>query len=381
MTQIDAERLAESRPELVEIIRAVIERAGRITFARFMELAVGHPEFGYYASGEVRAAFSGDFLTAPETHAIFGQTIARQIDECWRRMGSPDSFTIREDGAGRGTLGLDILSELHDRFPDLYRIVTYELADLNANRVEEGLARLTENGFGDHVRAATGEPFAGVLLANELLDAFPVHRLIQERGELREMYVAFKDGWFIDEIGPLSDPELVTLLSGIALQEGQRAEVSPQAIAWSRGIGKQLSSGYAILIDYGYPASELYNDIHFEGTLKGYSRHDVTEDPYFRVGNQDLTAHVNFTAVSAAAQAGGCVELGLTNQAYFLAGLGIEQVLLQLQKSDVTPHEYVLARDAVLHLIDPGGLGRFRVLLLGKNVETDPPLRGFSFRL
>lgn len=381
MSEVDADRLSESRPELVELIRAENERDGRITFARFMELAVGHPEFGYYASGEVRAAFSGDFLTAPETHAIFGQTLARQIDECWRRMGSPDSFTVREDGAGRGTLALDILSELHDRFPDLYRVTTYELADLNTSRVEEGLARLTENGFGAHVRAATGEPFDGVLLANELLDAFPVHRLIQQGGELREIYVVFKDGWFDDEIGPLSDPELATLLRGIALREGQRAEVSPQAIAWSRGIGKQLSSGYAILIDYGYPASELYSDIHFEGTLKGYSRHDVTEDPYFRVGNQDLTAHVNFTAVSAAAQSGGCVELGLTNQAYFLAGLGIEQVLLQIQQSTTDAEEYVVAREAVLHLIDPGGLGRFRVLLLGKNVDTRQPLRGFSFRL
>jgi SAM-dependent MidA family methyltransferase len=381
VSAIDAERLAESRPELVEIIRAEIEREGRITFARFMELAVGHPEFGYYASGEVRAAFSGDFLTAPETHAIFGQTLARQIDECWRRMGSPDSFTIREDGAGRGTLALDILSELHDRFPDLYRVTTYELADLNASRVDEGLHRLAENGFGDKARAATSEEFEGLLLANELLDVFPVHRLIQHDGELQEVYVVFEDGWFADQIGPLSDPELVKLLSGVALKEGQRAEVSPQAVEWSRGICRQLVSGYAILIDYGYPASELYSNIHVNGTLKGYSRHDVTEDPYFRVGNQDLTAHVNFTAVSEAAQAGDCIELGLTSQAYFLAGLGIEQVLLQLQQSDATAEEYVIARDAVLHLIDPGGLGRFRVLLLGKNVDTGRPLRGFSFRL
>ncbi|CAN5387236.1 SAM-dependent methyltransferase [soil metagenome] len=381
MSEINADRLAESRPELVEIIRAEIERDGRITFARFMELAIGHSEFGYYATGEVRAAFSGDFLTAPETHAIFGQTLVRQIDECWQHMGNPDRFTVREDGAGRGTLALDILSELHDRFPNLYRATTYELADLNPSRVEEGLQRLAELGYGDRIRAASGEPFDGLLLANELLDAFPVHRLIQHDGELREVYVIWKNGWFDDQIGPLSDPELTGLLSGVALTEGQRAEVSPQAIEWSGSICRQLSSGYAILIDYGYPASELYSEVHFDGTLKGYSRHDVTDDPYLRVGNQDLTAHVNFTAVSAAAQSGGCVELGLTNQAYFLAGLGIEQVLLQLQKTDATPHEYVLARDAVLHLIDPGGLGRFRVLLLGKNIEPEPPLRGFSFRL
>ncbi len=233
----------------------------------------------------------------------------------------------------------------------------------------------------DHARPASDAPVRGVLLANELLDAFPVHRLIQHEGELKEIYVVFEAGWFQDQIGPLSNPDLARLLSGAVLQEGQRAEVSPQAIEWSRGICSHLSSGYAILIDYGYPASELYGPLHFEGTLKGYTRHDVTEDPYFRVGYQDLTAHVNFTAVSEAAQSGGCVELGLTNQAYFLAGLGIEQLLLRLQRTATTPQEYIEAREAVLHLIDPGALGRFRVLLLGKNVETEPPLRGFSFRL
>jgi SAM-dependent MidA family methyltransferase len=169
-------------------------------------------------------------------------------------------------------------------------------------------------------------------------------------------------------------------LSGVILMEGQRAEVSPGAVAWSAGIADQVERGYAILIDYGYPATELYDRSRSEGTLKGYSQHDVTDNPYLRVGNQDLTAHVNFTAISQAAQDAGMVELGLTTQAYFLAGLGIEQVLVEMQ-GEVDAQSYVTARHAVMHLIDPRGLGRFRVLVLGKDVDAGRKPMGLSFSL
>ena len=380
MTGVPDDRIKESVPELVDILRAEIEEAGRITFARFMELAVSHPDYGYYASDELRTGFTGDFLTAPETDPIFGQTLARQIIECWQHLGRPADFTVREDGAGRGMLAAHILSEIHHREPDLFSSMRYELSDLNSRRVDDALAFLNGHGFGGQARRVSSEPITGVLLANELLDAFPVHRLIQQEGDLREIYATFRDGWFADDIGPLSNPGLADLLSGAALTEGQRAEVSPDAVEWSRTLGRQIARGYAILIDYGYPAGELYSSQRFEGTLKGYSRHNVTDDPYLRVGNQDLTAHVNFTAISRAAQEGGMTELGLTTQAYFLAGLSIEQVLLEMQ-SEVDAQSYITARHAVMHLIDPRGLGRFRVLLLGKSVQAQPPLSGLSFEL
>lgn len=380
MTGADPERSAGSRTELVEIIRGEIEREGRITFARFMELAVSHPEHGYYSSGEVRTGFGGDFLTAPETDPIFGQTVARQIVECWERLERPRGFTIREAGAGRGMLAAHILAELHRSAPGLFETLRYELSDLNPDRVQEALAFLDEHGFGSRSHAAENEPITGVLLANELLDAFPVHRLVQQDGDLREIYVTVDDGWFRDDVGPLSDPTLLELLSGVTLRDGQHAEVSPGAARWAAGIGGKIATGYALLIDYGYPAEELYSAARLDGTLKGYSRHDVTDDPYLRVGNQDLTAHVNFTAVSRAAQSAGMIELGLTTQAYFLAGLGIEKILLETQQS-VSAQDYITARNAVMHLIDPRGLGRFRVLILGKNVDREPALRGLSFSL
>jgi SAM-dependent MidA family methyltransferase len=380
VTGIDPQRLTESRPELVEIIRSEIEAEGRITFARFMEMAVSHPEYGYYSSGELRTGFAGDFLTAPETDPIFGQTLARQVEECWIHLGKPAGFTVREEGAGRGMLAAHILSELHQLRPELFESIRYELSDLNPARMDEALAFLHEHGFGKQTYPATRMPFEGVLLANELLDAFPVHRLILLDGVVHEIYVTLGADWFQDEVGELSDFSLSDLLSGATLQEGQLAEVSPAAVQWARSIGSNLTRGYAVLIDYGYPADELYSPARAEGTLKGYSRHDVTDDPYRRIGNQDLTAHVNFTAVSQAAQSGGMVELGLTTQALYLAGLGVEKVLLAMQQT-ATAQDYITARNAVMHLIDPRGLGRFRVLLLGKNVDASAPFSGLSFSL
>ncbi len=372
-----SERTEGSNPALVALLRDEIAARGRITFARFMELAVGHPEHGYYVSGELRTGFSGDFLTAPETDPIFGQTLARQIVECWERLGRPAGFTVREDGAGRGMLAAHILSEIHHLNPELFDTMRYELADISTTRIQDALSFLDEHGFGKQAQASTGEPIEGVLLANELLDAFPIHRLIREQGELREIYTTWRDDWFQDDTGPLSDPALADLLSGVSLTEGQRAEVSPGAVEWAAGTGNQIARGYAILIDYGYPAAELYGPERFDGTLRAYSQHDVTDDPYRLIGNQDLTAHVNFTAISQAAQTGGMIELGLTTQQLFLAGLGIEQVLLEMQGT-VDAQSYITARHALMHLIDPRGLGRFRVLVLGKGVDAHP-LRGLSF--
>ena len=162
---------------------------------------------------------------------------------------------------------------------------------------------------------------------------------------------------------------------------GQRLEVSPAAREWSRTLPSRLARGFAILIDYGYPATELYSAERAEGTLKTYRQHMVGVNPYHYVGRQDITAHVDMTAVSGAAREAGLSEIGLTTQAFFFAGLGIEELLMRLQREEDDPYSYVNAREAVMHLIDPRGLGRFRVLVLGHQVEPDSRLRGLSFTL
>jgi SAM-dependent MidA family methyltransferase len=374
--------MAESRHELVELLRSEIARNGPITFARFMDLALAHPDYGYYLSEDARAGFAGDFLTGPETHRIFGQTLARQVAECWDRLGQPATFVVREEGAGGGTLARDILDGLRDERLELLNAVRYELSDVNAVRTSAALTMLAEAGYGNQVSETSTEPFIGVLLANELLDAFPVHRLVIRDGEPREIYVTWRDGWFADEEGPLSSDSIAAPLAGLELVEGQRLEISPAAWEWAASIGSKLERGYAILIDYGYPAEQLYSPTERpEGTLRTYSRHLVGETPYRRVGTQDMTAHVDFSAVARAAEAGGCSVLGLTSQAYFFAGLGIEELLLRLQTSGTDLPDYLNARQTIMHLLDPRSLGRFHVLVLGKDVPDAPKLRGLSFTL
>ncbi|HET9017575.1 MAG TPA: SAM-dependent methyltransferase [Thermomicrobiaceae bacterium] len=375
-----------SNPELVEIIRRRIDDAGgRITFAAFMELALYHPEHGYYRTAPARASRGGDFITAPEAHPIFGQTLARQFGEMWRRLDRPAPFTLREYGAGAGTLALDVLEALRDAGDELLGAIHYEPVEINPARRAELTRRLEEAGLRDHlVQPEPGTRIVGCVLANEFLDALPVHRVVVQDGALHEVYVAWRDGWFADVMGSPSTPEIAARLEreGVTLAEGQRAEVCLGIRGWVDEVAAGLRRGYALVLDYGYPAAELYGPARSGGTLKAYFRHAVHEDPYRAVGEQDLTAHVDFSALQEAAEARGLVALGLTTQADFLAGAGIGELLVALgHRPGTTADEYQAARAAVMHLIDPGGMGRFRVLVLGAGVAPEPPLAGLSVTL
>jgi len=357
----------ESVPELAQLVAEEIERHGPISFARFMQLVIAHPEYGYYATSSERPGYGGDFLTAPETHPIFGSVLARQVLEMWTHLGSPPELTLREYGAGRGLLARQIMAAISASGQAGLERVRYQLIDLA--RDEDG----PEEDFG---------PFEGVVIANEFLDALPFHRLIAEGGELREIYTTLRDGWFADETGPLS-PALAELgREDLRLQEGQRIEVAPQQVAWLRELADDLRRGFAILIDYGYPRSELHDPERFpNGTLKTYRAHEVGENPYVHLGRQDITAHVDFTAVEAAAREAGFTVLGLTTQAEFVAGLGIERDLVEVLELARNPDEYLAARAAVMELLAPRGLGRFRVLVLAREIDPDIRLRGLSFQL
>lgn len=379
--ELDQRRLAESNQQIVELLRDEIAKRGPITFARFMDFAIYHRQHGYYASQAVRVGTEGDFLTAPETDPIFGWTLARQLVECWERLDRPEDLTILEAGAGRGTLARDILEGLQTLAPDCFAATSYCLADVNPTRLTEAQRLLVEAGFGEHLVENRRKPLTGVVLANELLDSFPFHRLIVEQGELREIYTGWRDGWFVDELGPLSDERLAEPVEGVTLQEGQRLEVSPAAWRWAETLGERIERGYAILIDYGYPAAELYSPDRAEGMLRTYHEHLASNDPYRYVGQQDITRHVDFSAVARGAAEGGLAELGLVSQAAFVAGLGIEELLMRVQREagDSDMYRYVNARQTVMHLLDPRSLGRFRVLMLGKDAPAEPQLRGLSF--
>ncbi|MCC7024754.1 MAG: SAM-dependent methyltransferase [Thermomicrobiales bacterium] len=387
----DASPAPAPNPALVAAIRAEIASAGgRIPFARFMELALYHPAWGYYRSPARRPGRPGDFLTAPEAHPFFGITLARQIAECWERLGRPDPFDVREYGSGIGALAWDVIAGLSREAPACRAALRYRLVEQNPHRLAEALAVFAAEGLGDVVvgeDAGEGslEPIVGVLLANEVADAFGVHRLIWHDGQLREGWVVWQGDGFAEEEGDLSPeaaaarPEAMLRQHGIALREGDRIEISPAAAAWFAAAARGLARGYAIVIDYGYPAPELYRQHRLEGTVRAYRAHTVSDDPFSHVGETDLTAHVDFSALREAGEREGLRFAGQTNQGAFLASLGMGELLVALgQDPETTMPEYLAAQAAILRLIDPGGMGRFGVLVMVRDAPISPPLRGFS---
>ena len=380
-------------PVVVAAIRAELAAGGgRLTFARFMELALYHPDRGYYLSPERRPGRGGDFLTAPETSPFFGMAIARQVAESWERLGRPDPFTVREDGAGVGGLAYDIVAGLSDEAPAALAALRYRLVEANPHRRAQAMAAMAEVGL-DHLVTAEApppagtppDPIVGVALANEVADAFPVHRLVWRNGAAREHYVVAADAGFDDEEGEPSPAAHAFGLAealreaGIAPADGDAFDVSPAATAWFAGVGRGLARGYAIAIDYGYRAADLYRAHRLAGTLRAYRLHTVSDDPFTHVGTQDLTAHVDFSALARAGQAVGLTPAGFTTQGEFLAALGMGDFLVRFgAEPDTAAPDYLAAQAATLRLIDPGGMGRFGVLAMARDAPVAPPLRGFA---
>jgi SAM-dependent MidA family methyltransferase len=372
---------------LVERLRAEIERRGPITFARFMEVALYEPERGYYRGGDTRPGRAGDFLTAPEAHPIFGAAVSRAVGDAWDRLGRPVPFVLREHGAGSGALGLAILDALVAERPDAAAAIGYDPIELDPQRAASISARLAAEGHTDRLRPhdPPGTAVDGFVIANEVLDALPTHRVIGRGGMVREVLVGWEDGAFVDVEAEPSTGALEQRLAaeGVALAEGQRAEICLAVDSWVADAAAGLRRGVLLLIDYGYPAVELYDATRRpDGTLRAYLRHRVHDDPYIHVGRQDLTAHVDVTAVERAATAAGLTHLGTTTQAEFLVGLGTEDLLRAIQADPATTMEdYLAVRSALMRLLDPAAMGRFRFMAFGRDWPAGPPLAGLSYRL
>jgi SAM-dependent MidA family methyltransferase len=374
--------------ELAGRIHDEIVRDGPITFARFMELALYDPAGGYYRAATARPGRDGDFLTAPEAHPIFGAALARAVADAWDRLGRPAPFTLREHGAGTGTLGLAILDGIAHERPDLAAILRYQPIEVEPRRLEALARRLETAGHGavlDTPPLPGEQPIDGVILANEVLDALPTHRLVMRTGLLCEVRVDSRDGAFVDTETDPSTPALAARLAAedIQLADGQRAELCLELDAWLTETASGLGRGILLLIDYGYPAAELYDPVRRgDGTLRAYLRHRVHDDPYLHVGRQDLTAHVDVTAVERAAAAAGLAHLGTTTQAEYLVGLGTESLLQAIQADAATTIEdYLTLRSALRRLLDPGAMGRFRVMAFGRGWPTGIVPAGFDHRI
>jgi SAM-dependent MidA family methyltransferase len=358
-----------------------------------MELALYHPVWGYYRSARRRPGRPGDFLTAPEAHPFFGIALARQIAECWERLGRPHPFVVREYGAGIGGLAWDVIAGLTAEAPACRAALAYRLVESNPHRLRQALEAFAAEGMPDLVRGesvpddpdAALDPIIGVVLANEVADAFGVHRLLWRDGRLREGWVIWTGAGFAEEVGDLSPaaaasaPETMLHDHGITLSEGDRIEISPAASRWFATAARGLERGYTIVIDYGYPAPELYRAHRLLGTVRAYREHTVDDDPFAHVGEQDLTAHVDFSALRRAGEDAGLNFAGQTTQGAFLASLDMGNLLVALGRDpSTTLPDYLAAQAAVARLIDPGGMGRFGVLVMARDAPVSPPLRGFE---
>jgi len=392
------------------VIADLVRERGPLTVAAFMELALYDQTFGYYARAAQRSGRAGDFFTSVDVGPLFGELLATQLVEMFHILQTSNfelptsdcglqtsDFDLVEAGAGNGRLSSDILRAVRDRDPELYRGLRLHLVEASAAARDAQPASLGD--LRDRLSSSSAslpESFEGVLVANELLDAFPVHQVVMREDGLREIYVAAPispedtktrsdKGFGLSRFrgalgpveGPLSTPALQAHLDrlGIALEPGWRVEINLRAVDWIRDAAQRLARGFIILIDYGHEARDLYSASHAQGTLTTFSGHrtDTAHGslPAWleRPGEQDITAHVDFTSVRDAAEAAGLTTIAFLDQTYFVLGLVEEWTAPALARRSA----------ALKTLMMPGGLGStHKVMILGKGVGR-PRLKGCSF--
>jgi SAM-dependent MidA family methyltransferase len=370
-------------PEVAQAVRdAVAAAGGRIPFARFMDVCLYHPARGYYSAfgppaQEGAREPAADYVTSVDLHPVFGHLVAREAAAHLERVASarPGPLAVVELGPGRGLMARDVLQALAKEFPHLHRRLRYILVEPNAGWEQVQRANLLPEHAAQvrWVRCAGARlplrGLRGVVLANEVLDALPFHLVEQGEAGLREVFVAaHADGALVEAAGPPSDPAIARSLKegGVVLELGQRAEVSLQAQALCREVARSVESGAAIFIDYGDEAGLLYDGAtRPRGTMRCFFRHRQFDDPLVRMGRQDITAHVDFTAAIRSLKDGGMRVGRLERQAAFLERHGLGEFVRRLEADQArVPREaFVRHRRAFMALSDRRGLGGNLVLV------------------
>jgi SAM-dependent MidA family methyltransferase len=367
--------------ELVQKLIARIEREGPISFAGFMETALYDPDFGYYTL-QARIGAEGDYWTSPEVHRIFAELIGRQIAQAAGLIAPNRCFTVIEMGAGQGTFAANLLKALQREHPALLARLQYVIIERSPRmeqRQREHLGPLLQEGMPirwlpDLSTLASGA-VTGVIFSNELVDAFPVHRVVKRPAGLRELFVEWSGQGFIEIEAPPGTPALEQYFErlGIRLEEGQQAEVNLEALGWMRQVAACLSTGIVLTIDYGHTAADLYSPVRKRGTLLCYYRGTVGDNPYVRIGQQDMTAHVDFTSLALTGREVGLEVTGFTNQSHFLLGLGIESAFDGIDPESTDS-------ECMRRLLRPNGMGStFKVLMQHKGIPA-PALDGLKSR-
>ena len=373
--------------ELRRKIEAKIGERGPIPFSRYMEICLYDPELGYYSRNAAQFGKAGDFYTSSDVHAVFGRLLARQFEEMWRILDSPERIVIRELGPGRGLFAQDVLDWSEKKFPDFFRALRYELVEQSAAlraRIEQTLSRRFESnkaafaeGNEDPPKAASADSVPTIVFANEFFDAIAVE-IVSHHGSLR---IDSRDGRFVETWASPSAEELEFLdRYSIHPEEGERVEVSLQAQREMLS-ACEIERGFVVVIDYGYTREEQLAGRH-RGTVKAIRQHSVSANPYEAPGEQDITADVNFTALAAIAEQPGLRAQRLVTQSQFLMGIGEANQFADAFQECRLPQERAKVALQLKHLVTPAGMGEsFHVLVASKGVDAEKVsgLSGFGF--
>ena len=354
-------------------IRARISQRGRITFAEFMGIALYHPAGGYYRRGGAVGP-AGDYYTSPSAHPAFGALLAVQLGRMWDLLGRPARFDVVELGAGSGRLATDICTHADRLEPGFAEAIRYVAVDRSI------LASITHRPTGSAPRSydcvrADGVPMRGVegcFISNELVDAFPVHRFLVDDGIL-ELYVTERAGRLVEIPGEPSTPALARRLGRLPhrLPPGYCGEVNLAIGPWMTDVGEALKRGFAVTIDYGDLAHDLYSLERASGTLQTYRGHSPGAGPLTQIGLQDITSHVDFSTAAYEGRSAGLETVGLATQGEYLRRLGMGSWIQAVRTLPMGQQEIQANTMAMRHLVDPSGLGNFKVLVQEKSTGID----------
>jgi len=372
---------------LREVICDDIRRGGPIPFSRYMELCLYHPQLGYYSRPMEQFGKGGDFYTSSDIHAVFGRLLTRQFEEMWRVLGSPEGIDLIELGPGRGLFACDVLDWSARQFPDFARALRYRLVEQSGglrDRLQQRLSTDITSGRAEvHESLAAASASAGdrlILFANEFFDALPID-IIDYRGSVR---VSEENGRFTERFVSPSPAELEFVdRYSVHPEPGERVEVSPEALDWTKSIAAVFEgrSGFAVVIDYGYTREQQLACRHRD-TLMTYRRHRASPSPYEAPGEQDITAHVNFSAIQSAAAANGLSGAKLLTQSQFLIGIGESTQFADAFRDCKLPQEQAKVALQLRHLVSPEGMGEtFQVLVLSNGIPSEKAaqLSGLNF--
>jgi SAM-dependent MidA family methyltransferase len=364
---------------LIELMSEEIRQNGPISFARFMQHALYHPDHGFYGSGRARLGRAGDYFTNVSVGPAFGQLLALQFAEAWKILGQPKDFVIVEQGAHEGEFARDVLKSLAGECPALFGTLRYRIVEpsgvLRQRQVEALSAYRDKVEWVHSLENMT--PFEGVHFSNELIDSFPVHLI--ERGESPPRWVERRIGLAGSELAfvaqEIVDPELLARVKELPASVGSyETEINLEALRWLRKVPSRLRRGFVIAVDYGLSRESYYAKNRTSGTLQVRRQHRLLESPLTAIGEADLTSHVDWTSLIEEAECASLALQGLIDQHHFLTGILAEY-------SDFLEKASAKIRRELQTLLHPEMLGRsFQVLVLSREISSSAKLSGLRFR-